>query len=177
VAAFQVEVPAKLRDMLQCFKQPDTPKNRDTLQALCDQLKAIGDRFQLPQWADLLQAMRAVLGNPNLQFRLLAPLAIREIKQAQELVLAGKAHQIHISPQVKEVMPPGVVIGEELRAQQWQKFVQIMGWADAIQYTPQAPEGHLPAPIWFEPFQEGKHEAVRKLYEAFMQKLGDCEIN
>lgn len=177
VAAFQVEVPAKLRDMLQCFKQPDSPKNRDTLQALCDQLKVIGDRFQIPQWTDLLQAMRAVLGNPDLQFRLLAPLAIREIKQAQELVLAGKAHNIQISAQVKEVMPAGVVIGEELRVQQWQNFGKVIGWLRPTQYNLQAPEGHLPAPIWFESYQDGNYEASRKLYEALIQKLGDCEIN
>jgi len=178
VAAFQVEVPAKLRDMLQCFKQPDSPKNRENLQGLCDQLKAIGDRFGLPQWADLLQAMRAVLGNPNLQFRLLAPLAIREIKQAQELVLAGHSSAIQISAQLKEVMPAGVLVGEELRCQQWQTFLEQVGWLQSasVQYDLNAPDGHLPVPIWFEPWQDSDLANMRSLYEAFLQKLGDCEV-
>jgi chemosensory pili system protein ChpA (sensor histidine kinase/response regulator) len=178
VAAFKVEVPAKLREMLQCFKQPDTPKNRENLQAICDQLKTIGDRFNLPQWSDLLQAMRAVLGNPSLQFRLLAPLAIREIKQAQELVLAGRASAIQISAQVREVMPAGVLVGEELRRQQWQNFLAQVGWLQttALQYDLNAPEGHLPAPIWLEPWQDNNFINGRSLYEAFLQKLSDCEI-
>jgi Chemotaxis protein histidine kinase and related kinases len=177
VAAFQVEVPAKLRDMLQCFKQPDSPKNRDTLQGLCDQLKAIGDRFDLTQWSDLLQAMRAVLGRPDLQFRLLAPLAIREIKQAQELVLAGRASAIQISPQLREVMPAGVLVGEELRLQQWQNFLTQLGWVQStVQYNLNAPEGHLPAPIWFEPWQDSEPSRMRSLYETFLDKLADCEI-
>ncbi len=178
VAAFQVEVPAKLRDMLQCFKQPDSPKNRDSLQALCDQLKAIGDRFGLLQWADLLQAMRAVLGRPDLQFRLLAPLAIREIKQAQELVLAGRANAIQISPQIKEVMPAGFLVGEELRLQQWQTFVEQVGWLqpETVRYDLNAPDGHLPAPIWFESWQDNDLSSMRSLYETFLQKLDDCEI-
>ncbi len=178
VTTFQVEVPAKLRDMLQCFKQPDTPQNRENLQAICDQLKTIGDRFKLAQWSDLIQAVRAVLGDPNLQFRLLAPLAIREIKQAQELVLAGRANDIQISAQLREVMPAGVLVGEELRRQQWQNFLAQIGWLQpsAVQYDLQAPEGHLPAPIWLEPWQDNDFVNGRSLYEAFLQKLSDCEI-
>jgi chemosensory pili system protein ChpA (sensor histidine kinase/response regulator) len=165
--------------MLQCFKQPDSPKNRDNLQALCDQLKAIGDRFNLPQWSDLLQAMRSVLGNPDLQFRLLAPLAIREIKQAQELILAGKANSIQISAQVKEVMPAGVLIGEELRSQQWQTFLQVINWQNPAQinYSLHATEGHLPAPIWLEAWQDSQPNDMRPIYEAILHKLETCEIN
>ncbi|MFN3927872.1 MAG: Hpt domain-containing protein [Pseudanabaenaceae cyanobacterium] len=179
IQVFQMDVPAKLRDMLNCFKQPDTPKNRENLQALCDQLQAIGDRFYLTQWSDLLQAIRAVLGRPDLEFRLLAPLAIREIKQAQELVLAGKADTIQISPQVKKVLPAGVVLGEERRQQQWQAFIQQIGWSmpAAVNYDLTAVEGHLPAPIWFEAWQANQPQQMRSLYEAFCQKLGDCEIN
>jgi hypothetical protein len=75
-------------------------------------------------------------------------------------------------------MPAGVLVGEELRRQQWQNFLAQVGWLQttALQYDLNAPEGHLPAPIWLEPWQDNNFINGRSLYEAFLQKLSDCEI-
>ncbi len=99
LSAFQSEVPLKLRNMLELFKQPDSPRSRQNLGAICTQLQQIGDRFDLAPWSALMESVSAAVSNPNNQFRALAPILIKEIKQSQEQVLAQKAHQIKASPQ------------------------------------------------------------------------------
>jgi chemotaxis protein histidine kinase CheA len=102
--AFQSEVPLKLRNMLELFKQPDSPRSRQNLGAICTQLQQIGDRFGLVPWSELMESVSAATSNPNNQFRALAPILIKEIKQSQEQVLAQKAHQIKASPQLLQLI-------------------------------------------------------------------------
>jgi chemosensory pili system protein ChpA (sensor histidine kinase/response regulator) len=104
LSAFQSEVPLKLRNMLELFKQPDSPHSRQNLGVICAQLQQIGDRFGLATWAELMESVSAAVSNPNNQFRALAPILIKEIKQAQEQVLAQKAHQIKTSPQLLQLI-------------------------------------------------------------------------
>lgn len=103
LSAFQSEVPLKLRNMLELFKQPDSPRSRQNLGAICTQLQQIGDRFGLAPWSALMESVSAAVSNPNNQFRALAPILIKEIKQSQEQVLAQKAHQIKASPQLLQL--------------------------------------------------------------------------
>ncbi len=102
---FQSEVPLKLRSMLELFKQPDSPRSRQNLAAICTQLKQIGDRFDLGPWSVLMESVSYAIANPNNQFRALAPILIKEIKQAQEQVLAQKANQIKASSQLLKLIP------------------------------------------------------------------------
>ncbi len=104
LSAFQSEVPLKLRNMLELFKQPDSPRSRQNLGLICTQLQQIGDRFGLAPWSELMEAVSAAVSNPNNQFRVLAPILIKEIKQSQEQVLAQKAHQIKASPQLLQLI-------------------------------------------------------------------------
>jgi chemosensory pili system protein ChpA (sensor histidine kinase/response regulator) len=104
LSAFQSEVPLKLRNMLELFKQPDSPRSRQNLGVICAQLQQIGDRFELAPWAELMESVSAAVSNPNNQFRALAPILIKEIKQSQEQVLAQKAHQIKASPQLLQLI-------------------------------------------------------------------------
>ena len=104
LSAFQSEVPLKLRNMLELFKQPDSPRSRQNLAVICTQLQQIGDRFDLSSWSELMESVSAAVSNPNNQFRALAPILIKEIKQSQEQVLAQKAHQIKASPQLLQLI-------------------------------------------------------------------------
>jgi chemotaxis protein histidine kinase CheA len=104
LSAFQSEVPLKLRNMLELFKQPDSPRSRQNLGTICTQLQQIGDRFGLAPWSALMESVSAAVSNPNNQFRALAPILIKEIKQSQEQVLAQKAHQIKASPQLLQLI-------------------------------------------------------------------------
>lgn len=108
LTAFQSEVPMKLRNMLELFKQPDSPRSRQNLAAICTQLQQIGDRFGLAPWTLLMKSVNIAVSNPNNQFRTLAPILIKEIKQSQEQVLAQKADQIKVSPQLLQLLPANV---------------------------------------------------------------------
>jgi chemotaxis protein histidine kinase CheA len=108
VTAFQSEVPLKLRNMLELFKQPDSPRSRQNLAAICTQLQQVGDRFGLVPWSVLMESVNIAVSNPNNQFRTLAPILIKEIKQSQEQVLAQKADQIKASPQLLQLLPANV---------------------------------------------------------------------
>jgi chemosensory pili system protein ChpA (sensor histidine kinase/response regulator) len=105
LTAFQSEVPLKLRNMLELFKQPDSPRSRQNLATICTQLQQIGDRFGLAPWSVLMESVNIAVSNPNNQFRTLAPILIKEIKQSQEQVLAQKADQIKASPQLLQLLP------------------------------------------------------------------------
>ncbi|MBD2187797.1 Hpt domain-containing protein [Pseudanabaena mucicola] len=157
LTVFQSEVPLKLRSMLELFKQPDSPRSRQGLGEICTQLKGIGNRFGLDPWLVLIDAVQAAVTNPNNQFRTLAPVLIKEVKQAQEQVLAQKADQIKVSNQLLQLLPAdllppvqtditgfeamadntsadevskifGAVIEEDKAMKGWQTFCDRIGW-------------------------------------------------
>jgi chemosensory pili system protein ChpA (sensor histidine kinase/response regulator) len=176
---FRSDVPAKLRDMLQLFKQPDRPTSRQQLQTICDQLYQMGEQFDLWSWCDLIQVVKQAIANSHNSFRTLAPIIIREVKQAQESVLELQA--IAISPQLKALMPlpePEANIDSddeishifgthisgadtlgilEPQLVNWQKFGDRLQWringtwinSGSLNSSNSAPAGHFPAPIWF----------------------------
>ncbi|AFY69942.1 Hpt protein [Thalassoporum mexicanum PCC 7367] len=202
---FQTDVPMKLRDMLQLFKQPDRPTSRQNLQAICDQLYKAGEQFELKQWRETVQAVKGAVSNQNNSYRALAPIVIKEVKQAQELVLAQKADQIKASEQLRQLLPPetvaastsadddissifGAVVEEDKATQSWKDFGDRLGWrtrgswirtADVAFDRNVAPEGHLPAPVWLAAWDKAKDsnaDELRGQVEAFMAKLAECEI-
>ena len=157
LGVFQSEVPMKLRNMLELFKQPDSPRGRQNLEAICNQLQEIGDRFSLAPWSVMIQSVRTAIANPNNQFRVLAPILIKEVKQAQEQVLAQKANGIKASPQLLQLIRAslptqtavvtkiaasssdntsadevskifGAVIKEDKAMKGWQTFSDLVAW-------------------------------------------------
>jgi len=189
---FRVDVPTKLRVMLQLFKQSDRPSNRQQLQIICDHLYQMGEQFDLGGWCDLVQMVKLAIANSNNTFRILAPIIIREIKQAQESVLGLQA--ISISSQLKALMPlpEGAVSihhddevsrifgsfsaksAVQLGRLQW----QVNGaWTDtkSINYSSSAPEGHLPAPIWLSGWnQADKTAELQEQVQKLMEKIDQC---
>jgi chemosensory pili system protein ChpA (sensor histidine kinase/response regulator) len=157
LGVFQSEIPIKLRNMLELFKQPDSPRSRQNLSTICTQLQGIGDRFGLKDWNVMIQLVNAAVSNPNNQFRVLAPILIKEIKQAQEQILAQKAHEVKASSQLLKLVPDtptqtefnrtsgntsssgntsadevskifGAVIEEDKALKSWQTFSEAVGW-------------------------------------------------
>ncbi|MBD2041546.1 response regulator [Microcoleus sp. FACHB-672] len=102
---FQSDVPAHLREMLQLFKQPDGQQSRQKLQDICRSLVRAGEQFDLRNWSELLECAAKAISNPNITYSTLAPLVIKEIKQAQELVLAGLGAEIAVSSKLKALQP------------------------------------------------------------------------
>ena len=105
VTAFQREVPARLRDMLQQFKQADTAATRQQLQEICQSLYQLGEQFSLPQWSGVLELAQQAIAHPDNSYRTLAPILIKDIKQAYELALAERVSEIQPSIDLQAIVP------------------------------------------------------------------------
>ena len=102
---FRSDVPALLRDMLSTFKQPDAPTSRRALGQLCQRLRSIGEQFELSEWCSLIQAVDGAIANPAQTYRTLAPIVIKDLKQAQDQVMAGSVSQVNASPALAALLP------------------------------------------------------------------------
>ncbi|BAZ66365.1 MAG: response regulator [Pelatocladus maniniholoensis HA4357-MV3] len=97
-----------LREMLQLFKQPATPETRQSLQECCRQLVELGKQLDCASWCNLCQAASQAIANQENSYLTLAKIVITEIKQALELVLAGREAEITISQQLEALLPPQI---------------------------------------------------------------------
>jgi chemosensory pili system protein ChpA (sensor histidine kinase/response regulator) len=109
-ATFKRDVLVELREMLQLFKQQDLPEHREALQHHCRRLARLGESLSLPSWGELLETARAAIAVESNSYRLLANLVIKEIKQAQELAIAGRLSEIQSSEQLKALVPESALI-------------------------------------------------------------------
>ncbi|MCP6758974.1 MAG: response regulator [Fischerella sp. CENA71] len=97
-----------LREMLQLFKQPATPETRQSLQDCCNQLAELGKQLNCASWCNLCQAASQAIANQENSYLTLAKIVITDIKQALELVLAGREAEISISQQLEALLPPQI---------------------------------------------------------------------
>jgi chemotaxis protein histidine kinase CheA/ActR/RegA family two-component response regulator len=116
---FKSDVSACLREMLSLFKQDDTSQSRRALQEVCHKLRQFGEQFELPAWIDLIQTTHLVLEDSSNDYRTLAPVLIKNIKSAQDLVLAGRDAEIAVSDGMQSLVPadlmsPGDAITNDL---------------------------------------------------------------
>jgi len=102
---FKTEVPTRLREMLELFKQAENEVTRQRLQSLCDSLSQCGEQFELNDWCHLLRTANQAIADSNNSFRVLAPLVIKDIKQAQDLVLTNRAAEISPCDQLIALVP------------------------------------------------------------------------
>jgi chemotaxis protein histidine kinase CheA/ActR/RegA family two-component response regulator len=102
---FQSDVPAQLREMLGLFKQADQAASREQLQSVCRNLTQAGEQFELSNWCELLELARQAIAHSNNSYRTLAPIVIKDIKQAQELVLSGRSAEICCSENLRALLP------------------------------------------------------------------------
>ncbi|MBD1916774.1 MULTISPECIES: response regulator [Cyanophyceae] len=102
---FRSDVPALLRDMLATFKQPDNSTSRQALSRLCQRMHSVGEQFELAQWCSLTQVVERAIANPDQTYRSLAPVVIKDLKQAQDQVLAGGLDQVAASRTLQDLLP------------------------------------------------------------------------
>ena len=98
---FKNTVLQQLREMLENFKQPETPTTRQQLQECCNQLLLVGKEFDLPGWCTLCETASGAIADVKNTYHTLAPIVIKQLKQAQELVLVGREAQITTSEQLQ----------------------------------------------------------------------------
>jgi len=103
--SFKYDVAALLRQLLSTFKLDDNLKSRKVLQEICAKLVAVGEQFELTEWCDLAETARIAVGELSNDYRKLAPVLIKEIKKAQEMVLTGRASEVAISEAMQALLP------------------------------------------------------------------------
>lgn len=102
---FKSDVPKLLQHLLETFKQPDTASSRQNLREICRNLLQAGETFELREWNELIQTVSLVCQNTHKTYHALAPVILKEIKQARELVLTGKPSEIKVSQELKLLLP------------------------------------------------------------------------
>ncbi|MEG5058998.1 response regulator [Microcoleus sp. A2-C5] len=106
---FDSDVPARMREMLQEFKQPENSDTRRQLRNICRNLKMAGEEFELPDWIELIECVEKAIANPENSYRILAPTVIKDIKQGQEQVLSGQSRSIAPSAKLLSLLPAVIV--------------------------------------------------------------------
>ncbi|MBE9121723.1 Hpt domain-containing protein [Tychonema sp. LEGE 07199] len=91
-ANFAAEVMVLLKEMLQGFKQKESAASREQLAAVCVRLYKLGGKIET--WQNLVKIARGAIVNPKNSYKVLAPLIIKELKEAGDLVQGGKVKTI-----------------------------------------------------------------------------------
>ncbi|MBD2105262.1 response regulator [Leptolyngbya sp. FACHB-261] len=111
---FRSDITRKLREMLGLFKQPDSQENRAQLHSFCEELRALGEQFDLTGWCELCAACAEAVANTDNAYRNLAMVVIKELKLAQDQVLNGSQTEVTVSSQVQALLPVPVEPEPEL---------------------------------------------------------------
>ncbi|WP_017716814.1 Hpt domain-containing protein [Kamptonema formosum] len=90
-----------LKQMLQLFKEKETPANRKQLVALCAGLAQLDAGAET--WPALVKTAQRAISHPQHSYRILAPFVIKELKQASDLVVIGKAGEIAASYSLQQL--------------------------------------------------------------------------
>lgn len=86
------QVTGVLKQMLPLFKQAETPANRQQLCALCNRLVQMS--AEVKTWQVLVRTANRAIANPKNPYATLAPIVIKELKQASDQLPHGKTDAI-----------------------------------------------------------------------------------
>ncbi|MEO0948931.1 MAG: Hpt domain-containing protein [Cyanobacteria bacterium J06641_5] len=81
-----------LKEMLQQFRQEDTPDNRQKLRQFCDRLQEVAPAED--GWQGQVAMARDAISNPRHPYRTLAPVVLKDLKRGSDLIELGRAKQI-----------------------------------------------------------------------------------
>lgn len=98
---FAPQVMEVLKQMLQLFKQADIPANRQKFQLHCKRLMQLGTGIK--PWQELVQVSYKAIANPKNSFQILAPVIIKELKQASDAINTGNNNATQASPALKQL--------------------------------------------------------------------------
>jgi chemotaxis protein histidine kinase CheA len=87
-----------LKQMLQLFKQEETSASRQQLQKLTLSLQLASEQ---QKWQYLVKNAQSALANPKHSYRTLAPVIIKELKQANDLLEWGRGEEITVSQELQ----------------------------------------------------------------------------
>jgi chemotaxis protein histidine kinase CheA len=95
-------VTATLQQMLGLFKQGDSPTNRQQLVSIAASLARIGT--DATNWQTLVKTTGQAIANPHNTYNTVAPLVIRELKQAGDLLAADRDRDITTSVNLQQAV-------------------------------------------------------------------------
>lgn len=90
-----------LKQMLQLFKQPDSPESRQKLQICCKQLSAIAPNED--NWQQLVSTTQKAVTNKKYPYATIAQVVIKEIKQAGDYLKTGQAAKLVPSKNLQQL--------------------------------------------------------------------------
>jgi chemotaxis protein histidine kinase CheA len=93
-------VTTALQQMLVLFKQGDNPANRQQLVGIARSLATT--KADATNWQALIEATAQAIANPHNTYNAVAPLVIRELKQASDLLAANRDRDITISASLQQ---------------------------------------------------------------------------
>ena len=86
------QVTTVLKQMLQIFKQPDSPESRQKLHLACKRLSEIAPNAS--NWQQLITTTQKAITNKKYPYNTVAQVVIKEIKQASDYLNSGQADKI-----------------------------------------------------------------------------------
>jgi chemotaxis protein histidine kinase CheA len=95
-------VTTALQQMLVLFKQGDSPTSRQQLVGIAQSLAKV--EANAPNWQALVQATAQAIANPHNTYNAVAPLVIRELKQAGDLLSAARDRDIITSAPLQQAI-------------------------------------------------------------------------
>jgi chemotaxis protein histidine kinase CheA len=98
-SSISVSVRDILKQMLQLFKQEETSASRQQLQQLILSLSQLASEQK--KWQYLVKNAQSALTNPKYSYRTLAPVIIKELKQASDLLEWGRGEEITVSQELQ----------------------------------------------------------------------------
>ena len=99
--SFTAQVTVGLKQMLQLFKQKDSAASRQQLHTLCDRLSQLGKGINA--WQNLVETAQAAIANSKNSYQVLAPIVIKELKEASALAQTGRADEVAPSQQLRRL--------------------------------------------------------------------------
>ena len=103
-ASAAAHINAILKAMLQLFKQGDSTQSRQQMGALCNRLIQMSSTAQ--PWVTALQTVQRAIANPKNSYAILAPIVIRDLKQASDLLLTRRVAEIEVSQNLLKLVKP-----------------------------------------------------------------------
>ncbi|WP_239651351.1 histidine kinase [Neosynechococcus sphagnicola] len=108
-ANFAAQVNEILKQALPFFKQAPTAAGRQQIVMCCDRLIQLCPGVE--PWRSLIQTIQRAVANSQTPYPTLAPILIKEIKQASELLLAENPGAIAPSPSLQKLAAASGTIG------------------------------------------------------------------
>ncbi|MGD1807365.1 response regulator [Dapis sp. BLCC M126] len=101
---FRVEVPEKMQEMLILFKQHDDTNTRNNLRDISDFLADKSKEYNVSSnWRELIDVVKKAVCNTENTYYILAHNIIKNLKQAQELIIDDREQEIVIDENLKSL--------------------------------------------------------------------------